>query len=91
MTSLPARKHRLEDRGVLQPGAFADIVVFDPETIADIATYAEPRQYPAGIEHVIVNGAVAVERRAADRRPRRAACCGARRLRPTKECAWTSR
>ena len=61
MTSLPARKHLLKDRGVLQPGAFADIVVFNPETIADIATYTEPRQYPAGIEHVIVNGAVAVD------------------------------
>ena len=60
MTSLPARKHLLKDRGVLQPGAFADIVVFNPKTIADIATYTEPRQYPAGIEHVIVNGAVTV-------------------------------
>ena len=48
MTSLPARKHLLKDRGVLQAGAFADIVVFDPETVADIATYTEPRQYPAG-------------------------------------------
>ena len=61
MTSLPARKHLLKDRGVLQPGAFADIVVFNPKTIADIATYTEPRQYPAGIEHVIVNGAVTVD------------------------------
>ena len=61
MTSLPARKHLLRDRGVLQPGAFADIVVFDPQTIADIATYTEPRQYPAGIQHVVVNGAVTVE------------------------------
>src|SRR3990172_1278609 len=61
MTSLPARKHLLRDRGELRPGAFADVVVFNPETIADIATYAEPRQYPAGIEYVLVNGAVAVE------------------------------
>ncbi len=61
MTSLPARKHLLKDRGVLQPGAFADIVVFNPETIADIATYTDPRQYPTGIEHVIVNGAVTVD------------------------------
>jgi N-acyl-D-amino-acid deacylase len=61
MTSLPARKHLLKDRGVLQAGAFADIVVFDPQTIADIATYTEPRQYPVGIKHVVVNGAVAVE------------------------------
>jgi N-acyl-D-amino-acid deacylase len=62
MTSLPARKHRLADRGVLRAGGFADIVIFDPETIADIATYAEPRQYPVGIDYVIVNGAVAAER-----------------------------
>ena len=61
MTSLPARKHLLADRGVLRPGAFADAVVFNPDTIADIATYAEPRQYPAGIEYVVVNGQIAVE------------------------------
>ncbi|HYM16744.1 MAG TPA: D-aminoacylase [Dehalococcoidia bacterium] len=61
MTSLPARTHLLPDRGELRPGAFADVVVFDPETIADVATYTEPRQYPLGIDYVIVNGAVAVE------------------------------
>jgi N-acyl-D-amino-acid deacylase len=61
MTSLPARKHLLKDRGELRPGAFADLVVFDPRTVADVATYAEPRQYPAGIEYVVVNGAVAVD------------------------------
>ncbi len=61
MTSLPARKHLLKDRGELRPGAFADVVIFDPETIADIATYAEPRQYPTGVDYVIVNGAVAVD------------------------------
>jgi N-acyl-D-amino-acid deacylase len=62
MTSLPAAKHRLKERGALRTGWFADIVVFDPETIADVATYAEPRQYPAGIDYVIVNGQVAAER-----------------------------
>jgi len=61
MTSLPAGKHRLKERGALRTGWFADIVVFDPETIADVATYAEPRQYPAGIDYVIVNGQVAAE------------------------------
>lgn len=61
MTSLPARKHLLKDRGVLAPGAFADLVLFDSSTIADVATYQEPRQYPTGIEYVIVNGAVAVD------------------------------
>ena len=71
MTSLPARKHLLKDRGELRPGAYADVVVFNPETIADVATYAEPRQYPAGIEYVLVNGAVAVDAGPPDRRPRR--------------------
>ena len=59
MTSLPARKHRIADRGVLAPGWFADIVIFDAGTIADVATYQDPRQYPAGIDCVIVNGRVA--------------------------------
>jgi N-acyl-D-amino-acid deacylase len=61
MTSLPATKHRIHERGVLRPGWHADVVVFDAEEIADVATYAEPRQYPRGIEYVIVNGQVAVE------------------------------
>jgi len=61
MTSLPAAKHRLGGRGVLEPGAAADIVVFDLRTIADIATYDAPRQYPAGIDYVVVNGEVAVD------------------------------
>jgi len=60
MTSLPAKKHRLGQRGVLRPGWQADITIFDPATIADIATYAEPRQYPSGIAYVIVNGQFAV-------------------------------
>ncbi len=60
MTSLPARKHRLGDRGELRKGWAADIVVFDPATVADIATYDDPRQYPAGIQYVIVNGEVVV-------------------------------
>jgi N-acyl-D-amino-acid deacylase len=61
MTSLPAEKHRIAGRGMLEPGCFADVVVFDPAAIADIATYADPRRYPAGIECVIVNGQVAAE------------------------------
>jgi N-acyl-D-amino-acid deacylase len=56
MTGMPATKFRLAARGVLRPGAFADIVVFDPQTVDDIATYAEPRQYPRGINAVYVNG-----------------------------------
>jgi N-acyl-D-amino-acid deacylase len=56
MTGMPAARFRLTDRGALRPGAFADIVVFDPATVNDIATYAEPRQHPAGINAVYVNG-----------------------------------
>jgi N-acyl-D-amino-acid deacylase len=56
MTSLPATKLGLRDRGRLQPGAVADIVVFDPATIADTATFAEPHRYPRGIPWVLVNG-----------------------------------
>lgn len=61
MTLLPAAKHRIARRGALEPGWHADIVVFDPVTIADVATYDEPRRYPTGIECVVVNGQVAAE------------------------------
>jgi N-acyl-D-amino-acid deacylase len=61
MTSLPARKHRLRERGELRPGYFADLCLFDPETVVDRATYQEPRQYPEGIPYVIVNGALVVD------------------------------
>ncbi len=69
MTSLPAKKFRLADRGELREGAAADIVVFDPSTIDDIATYEEPRQYPRGIARVIVNGQTVVADGRAERRP----------------------
>ena len=55
-TSVPASRLGLKDRGVLAPGKVADLVVFDPLTIEDRATYEEPRQYPAGIHYVFVNG-----------------------------------
>ncbi len=58
MTSLPAATFSLTDRGVVRPGAFADLVVFDPRTVADTATYADPEQAPAGIAAVVVNGTV---------------------------------
>ena len=61
MTSLPADKFRLADRGRLEEGAWADIVVFDPQTIADIATYDDPRRFPPGIAHVLVNGEPVLE------------------------------
>jgi len=56
MTGAPAAALGLRDRGVLHPGAAADITVFDPVTITDRATFDNPRRYPAGIPHVIVNG-----------------------------------
>ena len=56
MTSRPAHKLRLTDRGQLAPGLAADIVVFDPTTISDTAAYEAPHQYPTGIRWVIVNG-----------------------------------
>jgi N-acyl-D-amino-acid deacylase len=58
LTSLPARNLKLRDRGELRPGAYADIVVFDPTTISDHATIAEPHRFSTGVEHVIVNGQV---------------------------------
>lgn len=62
MTALPARRFRLERRGEVREGWAADLVVFDPRTVADIATYEEPRRYPRGIEYVIVNGEVVAEK-----------------------------
>jgi N-acyl-D-aspartate/D-glutamate deacylase len=56
MTGMPALRLGLRDRGVLRPGARADLVVFDPRRVADRATYEEPHAYPEGIEHVLVNG-----------------------------------
>jgi N-acyl-D-aspartate/D-glutamate deacylase len=61
MTGQPAAKFRLTDRGEIAVGRFADIVVFDAETIADVATYEKPRQHPVGIDYVLINGRLAVE------------------------------
>ena len=60
MTALPASRLRIADRGRLAQGLAGDIVVFDPATITDRATYADPFQYPTGIKAVLVNGAVAL-------------------------------
>jgi N-acyl-D-aspartate/D-glutamate deacylase len=55
-TRLPAERVGIPGRGVLRPGSFADLVVFDPARIADVATFADPWQPPRGIRHVLVNG-----------------------------------
>ncbi len=60
MTGMVARKLGLQDRGVLAPGAMADLVVFDPSRVHDRATYADPRHSPDGVAHVLVNGVAAV-------------------------------
>jgi N-acyl-D-aspartate/D-glutamate deacylase len=60
LTSVPAERLGLRDRGVVREGAAADLVVFDPETVADEATYLAPARYPTGIEHVLVNGRPAI-------------------------------
>jgi N-acyl-D-amino-acid deacylase len=56
MTSLPASTLRLTDRGRLTAGAFADVVVLDPDSVSDTATFESPHRYAVGVEHVIVNG-----------------------------------
>ena len=58
MTSLPARRLGLNDRGTVQTGMAADLVVFDPDTVCDTATYEEPKSFPEGMPYVIVNGQV---------------------------------
>jgi len=61
MTSMPAERYRLRERGRLRPGCFADVVIFDPQTVIDNATFADAHQYPTGMPYVIVNGRVAVD------------------------------
>ena len=62
ITSMPASKIGIRDRGLLREGFFADVVVFDAATITDKATFTNPHQYPEGIEHVVVNGRIVVTR-----------------------------
>ena len=61
MTSAPAARLGLLDRGIVRPGMKADLVVFDPDRVIDSSTYDDPRRYPEGILHVFVNGRHAVE------------------------------
>ncbi|RTE05612.1 N-acyl-D-amino-acid deacylase family protein [Paenibacillus whitsoniae] len=61
VSSFPVQRFKLGKRGLLVPGYIADIAVFDPNTIQDHATFENPRQYPSGISHVVVNGALTLE------------------------------
>ncbi len=61
MTSLPASRMRLRDRGILRPGMAADLVAFDPDTVRERSTYADPLHYSEGIAYVAVNGELVVD------------------------------
>lgn len=60
-TSLAAQRARLVDRGVIKQGMWADLVVFDPANVHDVATYQDPNRYSVGMQHVIVNGVAVIE------------------------------
>jgi N-acyl-D-amino-acid deacylase len=62
MTGGPAARVGLKDRGLLRTGMFADITVFNPSTVMDRATFESPNQYPVGIEYVLVNGQISVDK-----------------------------
>ena len=61
MTSLPAQILSINKRGLLREGYYADITIFDPETVIDKATFEDPHQYAVGINTVLVNGVIVVE------------------------------
>ena len=63
MSSLRGCTPRLKDRGILKEGYWADIVVFDQDKIKDMSTFENPHQYPKGINYVIVNGQMVVNKR----------------------------
>jgi N-acyl-D-amino-acid deacylase len=73
MTSQAAIRVGLTDRGILRSGMFADITIFDPATIRDVATFEDPKHYATGVRYVLVNGRPVVsEGRMTDQRPGRA-------------------
>ena len=61
MTGAPAEKLGLTDRGFVHSGLDADLVLFDPETVTENATFGDPHQYPTGIDLVMVNGEIVVD------------------------------
>jgi N-acyl-D-amino-acid deacylase len=61
MTSLPARTFAFKDRGLLREGFAADLVLFDPAKVQDLATYQDPHHYSEGFDYVFVNGVAVVE------------------------------
>jgi N-acyl-D-amino-acid deacylase len=61
MTSMPAQVLGLKDRGLVREGFWADLVLLNPDTVADTATYDNPKQYPRGIDYVFVNGVAVVD------------------------------
>ncbi len=60
MSGMPAAKFNLAGRGFIREGMFADLVLFDPATVLDTATYEDPRRPPAGMPYVFVNGVAVV-------------------------------
>jgi len=62
MTSMPAEKLGIKQRGIIRKGYYADITIFNPETVIDNATFADPHQYPTGIDYVIINGKLTIAR-----------------------------
>jgi dihydroorotase/N-acyl-D-amino-acid deacylase len=60
-SALPAQRMRLTDRGVLKQGMWADVVIFDPAAIHDVATFENPNQLSVGMEYVLVNGVPVIE------------------------------
>jgi N-acyl-D-amino-acid deacylase len=61
LSSLPAENLKLDRRGALKPGYYADVVIFDPATISDHATFEKPHQYATGVRHVFVNGVLVIK------------------------------
>ena len=61
MTSAPARRFGLVDRGLVRTGMFADLVLFDPQAVKSRSTFENPKQYPDGIDVVVVNGQIVID------------------------------